>query len=84
LFNRFNSEEIKRIKNLVFLKNPKIWFGIILFIGIIVSIILIIKALKPTPVPETKLCPREQTKTTCSDGSIKCVPICPYKVNLSG
>jgi hypothetical protein len=64
-------------KYLVFLKNPKIWFGIILFIGIIVSIILIIKALKPTPLPETKLCEEDQTKITCSDGSIKCAPICP-------
>jgi len=66
-------------KYLVFLKNPKIWFGILLFIGIIVSIILIIKSLKPTPLPKTKLCPPDQTKTTCSDGSIKCAPICPYQ-----
>ena len=66
-------------KYLVFLKNPKIWFGILLFIGITVSISLIIKALKPEPLPETKLCPLDQTKTTCSDGSITCAPICPYK-----
>jgi hypothetical protein len=66
-------------KYLVFLKNPKIWFGILLFIGIIVSIILIMKALKSTPLPETKLCPADQTKITCSDGSIKCAPICPFK-----
>jgi len=65
-------------KYLVFLKNPKIWFGIILFIGIIVSIILIIKALKPTHLPETKLCGMNETKITCSDGSIKCAPICLF------
>ena len=63
---------------LVFLKNPKILFGILLFIGIILSIILISKALKPTPLPKTKLCPEDQTKKTCSDGSINCVPICPF------
>ena len=63
-------------KYLVFLKNPKIWFGIILFIGIIVSIILIIKALKPTHLPETKLCSVEQIKTTCPDGSIGCADKC--------
>jgi hypothetical protein len=63
-------------KYLVFLKNPKIWVGIILFIGIIVSIILIIKALKPTPLPETKLCRGDKTKTTCPDGSIQCADKC--------
>lgn len=66
-------------KYVVFLKNPKIWLGIILFIGIIVSIILIIKALKPTPLTHSTVCDLNETEISCpKDNSIKCAPKCPF------
>lgn len=65
-------------KYLVFLKNPKILFGILLFIISIISIIALTKALKPTPLAPSNVCATGETKISCPGKSIKCAPICEF------
>jgi hypothetical protein len=64
-------------KYLIYLKNPKIWGMILLIIVVIIAIVTIIISLKPTPLPNTKICAGSKIKTICPDKSIQCADTCP-------
>ena len=68
-------------KYLIYLKNPKIWFVIVLSITFIVSMIALYNAMKPTHLAPSSFCPPDKSKTTCGDSSI--TPQCADKCMIS-